>query len=113
MITRHVQSKINHRAVEHNGVIYLGGMVADDKTLDARGQAGQACAKIEKLLLDLGSSKEKLLTATVYLADFSTKQQMNEAWCAWLSPDIFPTRTCVGAVLEKGTLVEITVSAAK
>jgi len=112
MIQRHLQSKINHRAVVHNGVVHLGGVVADDKALDAKGQTEQICAKIEKLLTDLGSSKHKLLTAMVHLSDFTGKAAMNEAWCAWLPPEHFPTRTCVGAVLEKGTLVEITVTAA-
>lgn len=38
MIKGHVQSRINHRAVEHNGILYFGGLVADDKSLDMKGQ---------------------------------------------------------------------------
>jgi enamine deaminase RidA (YjgF/YER057c/UK114 family) len=113
MIHRYVKSKINHRVVEHNGMLYLGGIVADDKSLDMKGQALQVFTKIEKLVVDHGSSKDKLLTATIYLSDFSGKAAMNEAWLEWLSPEALPTRTTVGAELEQGTLVEIVVSAAK
>jgi enamine deaminase RidA (YjgF/YER057c/UK114 family) len=113
MIHRYVASKINHRVVEHNSVLYLGGVVADDKSLDMKGQTLQACAKIEKLIVDHGSSKNRLLTATIYLSDFASKAAMNEAWLEWLSPEALPTRTTVGAELEQGTLVEIVVSAAK
>ncbi|WEX08273.1 RidA family protein [Chelativorans sp. AA-79] len=113
MIQRHIRSKINHRVVEHSGVLYLGGVVADDKTLDMKGQTQQVCSKIEALLTQFGSSKRKILTATIFLSDFSGKDAMNEAWLEWLAPDDLPTRTTVGVQLVKGTLVEIVVSAAK
>lgn len=114
MITRHFQTKINHRIVEHIGVLYFGGLVADDKSQDMKGQTQQICGKIEDLLAQVGSSKEKLLTAMIYISDFSQKDGMNEAWLEWLPGEHLPTRATIGvAELGKDTLIEVVVSAAK
>jgi enamine deaminase RidA (YjgF/YER057c/UK114 family) len=112
MITRYERSQLNHAAVEHAGVLYLSGIVADDKALDVNGQTQQICDKIDLLLGRLGTSKEAILTATVYMADLSAKTEMNAVWFNWLAPEIRPARTCLGAVLGPGTAVEIVVTAA-
>lgn len=114
MIKRYFQTKINHRVVEHNGVLYFGGLVAEDKSKDMKGQTMEICAKIDHLLAEVGSSKDKLLTAMIYISDFSQKDGMNEAWLDWLPGEILPTRATIGvAELGKDTLVEIVVSAAR
>ncbi|MCF3935201.1 RidA family protein [Acuticoccus sp. M5D2P5] len=113
MIKRHFQTRINHRVVEHNGVLHFGGLTADDKTKDMKGQTEEICGKIDKLLADLGTSKENLLTAMIYISDFAAKDGMNEAWLAWLPADHLPTRATIGvADLGKDCLIEIVVSAA-
>ncbi len=79
-----------------------------------KGQTAQICAKIDDLLARVGSTKDRLLTAMVYLSDFSEKEGMNEAWLEWLPADILPTRATVGvADLGPDTLVEIVVTAAR
>ncbi|MAS11831.1 MAG: hypothetical protein CMH69_00870 [Nitratireductor sp.] len=114
MIKRHIQTRINHRVVEHNGVLYFGGLVADDKSLDMKGQTEQICAKIDALLAQVGSSKENLLTAMIYISDFSQKEGMNEAWLEWMPAEHLPTRATIGvAELGKDTLIEVVVSAAR
>ncbi|ESR27391.1 RidA family protein [Lutibaculum baratangense] len=114
MITRHFQTKINHRVVEHNGVLHFGGLVADDLSQDMKGQTAQICGKIDDLLGKVGSSKERLLTAMIYISDFSQKDGMNEAWLEWLPAEHLPTRATIGvAELGKDVLIEIVVSAAK
>ncbi|MGV1831876.1 RidA family protein [Agrobacterium vitis] len=113
MIKRYEPHTINHRVVEHNGILYFGGLVADDKGKDMKGQTEEICAKIDALLAKVGSSKEKLLTAMLYITDFSQKDGMNEAWLEWLPAEILPTRATVGvAELGKGVLIEVVVSAA-
>ncbi len=113
-ITRHVQTKINHRVVEHAGVLHFGGLVAGDLSKDMKGQTADICRKIDALLEQVGSSKEKLLTAMIYISDFSKKDGMNEAWLEWLPGDHLPTRATIGVSdLGKDVLVEIVVSAAK
>ncbi|RWP57651.1 RidA family protein [Mesorhizobium sp.] len=113
MINRHIRTKIMHRIVEHSGTIYFGGVTADDSSLDMKGQTKQICKKIDDLLANAGSSKEKLLTAMIFISDFSQKERMNEAWLEWLSGDLLPTRATIGvADLGKDCLVEVIVSAA-
>lgn len=114
MIQRHIRTKINHRVVEHAGVLYFGGLTADDKSKDMKGQTAEICTKIDDLLAEIGSSKERLLTATIYISDFSQKDGMNEAWLAWLPAEHLPTRATIGvADLGEDTLVEIVVSATR
>ncbi|MEZ5725407.1 MAG: RidA family protein [Paracoccaceae bacterium] len=84
MIKRYVPSKINHRVVEAGGLLHFGGLIADDLSLDMKGQTAQICGKIDKLLAEVGSSKEKLVTAMIYITDFGQKDGMNEAWLEWI-----------------------------
>lgn len=105
---------IMSRVVEHNGVVYLCGLTADDQSVSIKGQTEQILSKIEKYLAAAGTGKSKLLTATVYLSDMSLKPAMNEVWQVWLDAKNPPTRACVGTALgTPQTLVEIVVSAAK
>ena len=55
-----------------------------------------------------------LLSATVYLTDIANKAQMDAEWCEWIGDSAnWPQRACVQAELAPGTLVEITVVAAR
>ncbi len=111
-ITRIGLGEWNSRAVIHNGIVYLSGMVADDKTLPMTEQTEQVLAHIDRFLAEAGSDKSKLLSAVVYLADMSKKDDMNVAWMAWVDPDKLPARAAVGTALTPGTMVEIMVTAA-
>ena len=114
MIKRHIPTRINHRVVEHNGTLHFGGLVADDKSLDMKGQTAEICAKIDDLLAQVGSSKEHLLTAMIYISDFDQKDGMNDAWLEWLPAEHLPTRATIGvAELGAGVLIEVVVSAAR
>ncbi|WP_417462977.1 RidA family protein [Kordiimonas sp.] len=114
MIVRHVPGPIHHRVVEHDGTIYVGGLVAGDKSKDMKGQAEEIFAKLEDLLVQAGSSKKKLLSVTIFSAAFGERQGFNEAWTEWLAPEDFPVRAYIGgAELSEGTRVEITAIAAK
>ena len=103
----------NSKAVMYNGVVYLSGITADDKTLPMKEQTKQILAKIDGVLAAAGTNKSRILSATVYLADISEKDEMNEAWIAWMDPDNPPARAAVGTKLTPKTLVEIMVCAAK
>jgi enamine deaminase RidA (YjgF/YER057c/UK114 family) len=103
----------NCSAVVHDNVVYLSGIVADDKSLPMKGQTEQVLKKIDAVLASVGSNKSRILSATVYLADIALKDEMNEAWMAWVDRKNLPARAAVGVDLTPGTLVEIMVSAAK
>ena len=103
----------NCSAVVHDNVVYLSGIVADDKSLPMKEQTEQVLRKIDAVLATAGTNKSRILTATVYMANASLKDEMNEAWMAWVDRSNLPTRTAVGAALTPGTMVEITVCAAR
>jgi len=103
----------NCSAAVFGDLVFLSGVVADDKSLNMKGQTEQVLRKIDAVLAKAGTNKARLLSTTVYMADASLKDEMNEAWMAWVDRSNLPTRTAVGAALTPGTLVEITVCAAK
>ena len=77
------------------------------------GQTRQILNLIDKHLTDAGTSKHRLLSAVVYLADMSRKEELNAVWSAWIDPANPPVRACVGTQLSAATtLVEIMVTAA-
>ena len=57
------------RAVVYNGMVFVGGQTADDRSQDIRGQTLQTLAKIEKFLADAGTDKSRLLTAQIWIKD--------------------------------------------
>ena len=103
----------NCSAAVFGDLVFLSGVVADDKLLPMKGQTEQVLKKIDAVLAKAGTNKSRILSATVYMADAALKDEMNEAWMAWVDRSNLPTRTAVGAALTPGTMVEITVCAAK
>lgn len=101
-------------AVIHQGVVYLSGQLADDLSGDIRQQTRDTLASIERLLIEAGSDKSRLLSATIHLRDIDADYAgMNEVWDAWLSPGSAPARTTVQALMYSPEVrVEITVVAA-
>lgn len=100
------------QAVVHGNTVFLAGIVAgDEPTTKAQTQA--ILKKIDALLTAAGTSKSKLLSATIYLADMKKYDEMNAAWDAWVDPMNTPARATVEAKLAaQKYLVEIMVTAA-
>jgi enamine deaminase RidA (YjgF/YER057c/UK114 family) len=88
-------------AAVYGATIYLAGQVASDPSLDIRGQARDILTQIDRLLLNLGSSKLRLLSATIYLADMADFAAMNEVWDAWVPQGDLPARATVEAKLAR------------
>jgi len=86
------------KAVIHNGTIYTAGHV-DDTASDVAGQTQAILARIESVLAQAGSDKSKVLSATIWLADIATFEEMNAVWDAWISPGNPPARATVEATL--------------
>jgi enamine deaminase RidA (YjgF/YER057c/UK114 family) len=87
------------QAVVANGFVFLAGQVATDPSADVEGQTRQVLGEIDRLLAAAGSSKEKILSANIYLADVSTFGAMNKAWEAWVSATAKPARATLEAKL--------------
>lgn len=113
-ITRIDTAKRGSRVVIYNGIVFLAGATADDRSQDIRGQTEQTLAKIEGFLAKAGTDKSRLLTAQIWLKDIKNDfAGMNEVWDAWTAPEAAPTRAT--AQCEMGLpeiLVEIIVTAA-
>ena len=110
---RHTGPRMS-QIVVHGDTVYLAGQVADDRSADVRGQTGQILAKIDRYLAEAGTDKSKLLSATIWLSDISTFNEMNAVWDAWVAEGNPPARACVEAKLAAPELkVEIGVIAAR
>jgi len=108
--TRERMSAVN----EHNGVLYLAGKTAADKSVGAAEQTRQILADLENILNEHGSDKHHMLSALIHLDNFADFDEMNSVWDKWVELGTAPARTCVGGVtMAAGSLVEITVIAAK
>ena len=113
-IQRHHVGKRLADMVVHGGTIYLAGQVADDLNADITTQARQVLARIDRLLAEAGSGKDRMLSATIYLPDMADFAAMNAVWEAWIVPGQPPARATVQAKLAaSGYKIEIQVIAAQ
>jgi enamine deaminase RidA (YjgF/YER057c/UK114 family) len=101
------------KAVRHGDTIYLAGQVPDNASEDVAGQTRQVLAKIDAILAEAGTDKLNVLSATIYLRDIGTFDQMNGVWDAWVDPKNTPARATVEAKLARPEFgVEISIIAA-
>ena len=76
-------------------------------------QTRDCLARVEALLARAGSSPERILQATIWLADMADFEEMNAVWDAWVPEGYAPARACGEARLARPDLrVEIIVTAA-
>ncbi|MGY3661259.1 Rid family hydrolase [Bradyrhizobium sp. USDA 376] len=69
-----------HEVVEHNGVLYIGGIVPEDTSLDMSGQANDVLGQLARLLKTLGSDLGNVLQVTIYMTNLKEKAEFNAAW---------------------------------
>lgn len=102
------------RIVKHNGTIYLCGQVCADATKDITEQTQTMLDKVDQLLLQSGSDRKHILSATIYIKDMQYFAEMNAVWDAWVPEGHAPARACVTAnMAREELLVEISVVAAE
>ena len=100
----------------HSGeTVYLAGQVAKAKAgASIREQTEEILANIDAHLASVGSSKERLLQATILLSDMADFDEMNAVWDAWVPEGNTPGRACYQAKLNRAALgVEVIVTAAR
>ena len=61
MIKRVGNYEALHEVVEHNGILYISGIVADDTTLGMADQTTQALTALARLLEENGSGVDRIL----------------------------------------------------
>ena len=115
MIERHETSQRMSQIVIHNDTVYLAGQVAFDAPgASVADQTKDVLKRIDNLLAQAGTDKSKLLSATIWLTDINSFDEMNSVWDAWVSPGNQPARACVESALAAPQFnVEIGVIAAK
>ncbi len=102
------------RIVKHNGTIYLCGQVCADATQGIEEQTQTMLDKVDTLLIQAGSDRKHMLSATVYVRDMKDFAAMNAVWDAWVPEGHAPARACVEARMARPELlVEISVIAAE
>ena len=69
-----------HEVVEHNGVLYIGGIVPEDTSLDMSGQANDVLGQLARLLKTLGSDLANVLQVTIFMINLKEKAEFNAAW---------------------------------
>ena len=102
------------QVVKHGNTIYLAGQVAFDAPADSvTNQTKNILERIDGFLTEAGAGKSQLLSATIWLSDISTFDEMNAVWDAWIDLENPPARACVEAKLAAPQYtVEIAVVAA-
>ncbi|HBE92981.1 MAG TPA: hypothetical protein DDW55_10795 [Gammaproteobacteria bacterium] len=101
------------KIVIHNGTVYLCGQVAKDSDADIKEQTHTMLEKVDDLLIQAGSDREHILSATIYIKDMKYFAEMNEVWDAWVIQGHSPARACMEASLARPELlVEVSVVAA-
>ena len=102
------------RVVVHNGIVHLAGITSAVRDGDITVQTKSVLDTIDARLASVGSSKEKILSAQIWLKDIDRDfAGLNAAWETWVPADAVPTRaTCEAKLAAPELLVEIIVTAA-
>jgi enamine deaminase RidA (YjgF/YER057c/UK114 family) len=99
-----------HEVVEHNDVLYIGGIVAEDTSLDMAGQADDVLGQLSRLLTVLGSDVSKVLQATIFVTNLAERPAFNTVWKSHFSEAHLPARATIG-VADLGTGVKLEMTA--
>ena len=104
---------LGHEVVAHAGVLYIGGVIAEDASLDMTGQANDVLRQLAKLLTAGGSSIARVLQVTIYLTNLAEKPDFNRVWKAHFKEVNLPARAAIGvADLGPGVKLELVATAA-
>lgn len=97
----------------HNGVVYLAGQVGEGDGIEA--QTKDMLSRVDKHLAEAGSSKSRILSATIWCANMERDfAGMNSVWDAWIDPANPPARACGESRLATDQyLVEVIIVAAQ
>jgi enamine deaminase RidA (YjgF/YER057c/UK114 family) len=110
-IRRYGQSARWSDVVVHRGVARWVE-VAEDLSLDARGQIAQVLSQVDATLAAIGADRTRLLEVLVFITDDSDAASLNELWDAWVPAGHAPVRAMVRVGLGGGCKVELIVKAA-
>lgn len=100
----------------HNGILYSAGQIAINPATDTveadtiEGQTEQVCKNIGEILSAAGTSFDKVLKTTCFVADMGDFAAFNEVYAKYFTSK--PARSCVAVkTLPKNVLCEVEVIA--
>lgn len=111
-ITRKIRTPIQHRVVEANGFVFIGGTIADDIKGSMGDQTRNILGKIAGYLKEAGTDKSRVVSSSIFVTDLSKKNEMDPVWTEFFG-DNLPTRATVGVADLGGALIEVVVTALK
>jgi enamine deaminase RidA (YjgF/YER057c/UK114 family) len=95
-IERYETGERMSQAVVYGGFIFLAGQVAIDAPgASVREQTINILQRITNLLETVGSDPTSILSATIWLADMASFDEMNAVWDAWVPAGHAPARATV------------------
>lgn len=101
----------------HGGILYTAGQIAinpevnDVEAATIEGQTEQVCKNLAEVLKEAGTSFDKVLKTTCFLADMGDFAAFNEVYAKYFTSK--PARSCVAVkTLPKGVLCEVELIAA-
>ena len=104
------------QAVISNGMVFTSGQIAINprtntvEATDIEGQTEQVMQNLKEVLRTAGSSMDKAVKTTCYLADMNDFAVFNEIYAKYFTS--LPARSCVAVkTLPKNVLVEVEVIA--
>ena len=104
------------QAVVVGNMVYTSGQIAIDPAVgdivatDVKGQTEQVMKNLGAVLAAAGTTSEKVVKTTCFLADIADFAAFNEIYGKYMTEK--PARSCVAAkALPKGALVEVEVIA--
>ena len=87
---------LGHEVVANGGLLHIGGVVAEDTSLDMAGQADDVLRQLAKLLTAGGSSMGRVLQVTIYATNLSEKPDFNRVWKEHFKEVNLPARAMIG-----------------
>ena len=105
------------QAIIHGDTLYTSGQIPvnpinGSTPADIAAQAKQSCENVKAILVEAGSSMEKVFKTTCFLADMADFAAFNEVYAEYFTSK--PARSCVAVKeLPKGVLCEIEAIAVK
>ncbi len=83
------------QAVAYGNLVFLAGQVALRAPGSSVADQTADILETDELLAEARSDKSKLISASIWLTDIATFNEMNAVWDAWVAPGNTPARACV------------------
>ena len=105
MVIRKDVSARMSRVVEHNGTVYLAGIVSDDKTPDIKVQAARVLEIAEIKLAMADVTKHDILRVEIFVKDiYRDFAGFNSVWDEWVSKENPPARRSIRIIATLFTI---------